>query len=422
MNPRRISLACLGLSLLGSGLEAQTPRSRSLGGDRSLPSYVLGEAQECAFGDVVEAVGDVDGDGREDVLVAAPSWGANSRDGRVYLFRGRDLPTSTIGWSADHPTGQSGTRFGQFLAGPGDVDGDGLDDVLVGSLLGGTALHLGSPRGLDSLPAWQDAANSVGAAGDVDLDGYPDVFTGTFTEVRLYHGGPGGLDPAPRVVLPLTGCGVPVAAAGVGDVDGDGYADVAVYDGDLSLHRGSTSGLSPVPDATTYVESCYEFGVGPAGDLNGDGFADVVVRRYHHGYSSVVVFGDAAGWKPLAIPCCEWKSPRGGEVLALGDADGDGYDDLLSLSQGFFESVVVFGSATFGVYQDPFVEVPLGVELPRGVEPGDLWDGALLDFTGDGIRDLVVGNPWFRSSPSHQPGIVIFYEGPNLATSIPRRF
>jgi hypothetical protein len=197
------------------------------------------------------------------------------------------------------------------------VDGDGYSDVIVGASgydgdqtdEGRAYVYLGSESGLADTPDWtaesdQDSAEfgyAVGAAGDVNGDGYADVIVsacyydnGESNEGRayVYHGSATGL--STTAVWDVEGdqidacLGYAVGAAG--DVNGDGYGDVIVgayyYDngqtneGAAFVYHGSTAGLSITPDWTGEADQgSARFGasVGTAGDVNGDGYADVVV-------------------------------------------------------------------------------------------------------------------------------------------------
>ncbi|HEY3352732.1 MAG TPA: integrin alpha, partial [Polyangia bacterium] len=141
------------------------------------------------LGTSVAAAGDVNGDGYADVIVSAPyfqptAFGADR--GRVYVFLGGPAGlAATPAWTV---TGdQDYARFGLVVAGAGDVNGDGFDDVIIGAPFydhgaadtGRATVYLGSAAGLGATPAWTiygDAAGAllgaVAGAGDVNGDGY----------------------------------------------------------------------------------------------------------------------------------------------------------------------------------------------------------------------------------------------------------
>jgi hypothetical protein len=245
---------------------------------------------------------------------------------------------------------EAGARLGFSVAGAGDVNGDGRAEVVVGANQSGNGgfvtrgrayVYLGATGGLNGgqVPLSLDGAAQAGAflgqsvagVGDVDDDGYDDVMVGApghdvvagsnADEGRfyVYYGSPSGFEATPTVVDGPEALGVTTrpsqfgfAVTGAGDVDADGYADVLVgaYDGTevtlptlpeatvmragrVQLYRGGAQGLVTVPvnwqetgpdDAQAPLEDRFnlldgQFGYALSGgkDLNEDGFADVVI-------------------------------------------------------------------------------------------------------------------------------------------------
>lgn len=265
----------------------------------------------------VASAGDVNGDGYGDVIVGAYMYDATvAAEGRCFLFLGSATGLSTTpAWVRDG--GQINGFFGIAVALAGDVNGDGLDDVIVGADLydntfsteGAAFLFLGTPTGLEAAPSWttyggQNSAQlgvSVGHAGDVNGDGYSDVFVTAYRAsngqsaegiVRVYHGSVTGLSALPTLVLESNQVDARfgVSASYAGDVNGDGYGDLVVgaqlfstfylNEGRASIYLGGPGGLNPTAGWTfnggqTGAES--GFAVSGAGDVNGDGFGDIVV-------------------------------------------------------------------------------------------------------------------------------------------------
>ncbi len=183
---------------------------------------------------------------------------------------------------------------GELLA-TGDVDGDGFDDVLRihGKRL---ALQRGSARGLRA-----DAESplvgprgkrfdvaAVARLGDINGDGFGDVVAfaygsmGDANRALVYLGSSSGLPSSPSQVLRpphehYFHLGL-LSATALGDVDGDGFGDVAVGDFDkIAVYRGSKDGLENKPSwSLAEPKGAHNFGtaVGP-GDIDGDGFADL---------------------------------------------------------------------------------------------------------------------------------------------------
>jgi hypothetical protein len=334
------------------------------------------------------AVGDVNGDGFADVLVTADRATAEAaREGRAYLYLGGpDGLSPTPAWTAD-PTDQADARFGYSCAIVGDVDGDGFDDVVVGALRWSSALlaegraylFRGGLAGLETSPSWtSDPADQAGAlfgttvasAGDVDGDGFTDVLIGATQfdgEVVneggafLFRGGPWGLSATPDLVLHpgnQTNANFGNAVRSAGDVNADGYGDVLIGEyswsgtansqGRAHLYLGGAAGLSPTPAWTPadVARISAAFGNDPfgIGDVNGDGHADVVISAYgadgdvaQEG-AVYLYLGTATG--PGGPPA--WTAHPGdqagavfGYPLCAGDFDGNGYPDLLVTAHGW---------------------------------------------------------------------------------------
>jgi len=173
----------------------------------------FGGQADAAFGAAVSGAGDVNGDGYADVVVGAPEYDAPQDDeGAAYIFYGSDQGLSpAAGWWVAGPHTMS--RFGRAVAAAGDVNNDGLDDVIVGvpnykhdePAEGGGFVYLGAASRPCRIPAWVVEGNkadawlgsAVATAGDVNGDGYADIIVGApnyrvQTELRgqalAYHG------------------------------------------------------------------------------------------------------------------------------------------------------------------------------------------------------------------------------------------
>lgn len=247
-----------------------------LGSDTGLaetPAWVgQSDSPGAVYGYFCSGAGDLNGDGYDDIVVGARRFSGNglSKEGRVYVYYGSSTgPSLTPGWIQDG--GQAGGEFGGSVAGAGDADADGCDDLIVGAFrydnaagkdAGRAYLFLGAPNGPSHAPAWvvdgdQPGGNygyHVDRAGDVDGDGHADVIVtaalypanGLIGAGRayVYLGTPFGLSPAPAWVQDGDQAGGELgdAARGLGDVNGDGYRDVgtgALYRAEGSLvHAG----------------------------------------------------------------------------------------------------------------------------------------------------------------------------------------
>lgn len=325
--------------------------------------------------------GDLDADGYADALLGAPEEGG----GRV-VVRGGAASLGGPEGSLD-PGLEPSARFGLALA-SADLDGDGRGDALVGAPF-----------------ADGDAGGDAGAA-------------------YLARGGdsPARLDPGPGSPAETLGAAVAI----VGDVDGDGFLDVALgapqsseraddagrvvvlYGSRAGLGRATALAFEPAPGAA--------FGAALAGgDLDGDGFADVVIGEPGRTPAAstpeagrVLVFrGGPAGvatTPQIIAPSTPQARLRFGQAVeVLDDLDGDGLADLAVGAPGWDAAaspdqddgrVFVYSGSEAGVHTvlpqelaNPFLGAPAAVGERFGVA---LASG---DVDGDGRTDLVVGAP-----------------------------
>ncbi|MCB9516841.1 MAG: FG-GAP repeat protein [Candidatus Latescibacteria bacterium] len=259
-----------------------------LGGPDGLsatPAWTAESDQAGAFfGLPVATAGDVNGDGYADLLVGALLYDhGESDEGAAFLYLGGPAgPGASPDWIGECNVATS--YYGSSLGTAGDVNGDGYDDVIVGApqytdgqtFEGAAFVYSGGPAGLSDLPLWiaesdQAVAHlgaAVAGAGDVNGDGYADVVVGAPLyddgqsnegKAFVYLGGPLGPSATPdwsaHSGQALAQFGASVATAG--DVDGDGYADVAIGvpfwddgqtdEGGVFVYEGDASGLDVVP-------------------------------------------------------------------------------------------------------------------------------------------------------------------------------
>jgi hypothetical protein len=225
----------------------------------------------------------------------------------AYLYLGGAAGVSATPIALSPPVTTS--SFGYAVAGAGDVNGDGYADFLVGSYsASATFLYLGGVSGPAVVPvtltipigAFTGAA--IAGAGDINGDGYADVVVGADDARRayLFFGGASGLLPTATVLSwPEGTYYFGWSVAGAGDVDGDGYADLAVgahIANVVYLYQGRASGVADVPITVNGPRGSQYFGysIAGAGDVNGDGYADLAVGA-HYNFMAFLYQGNASG-------------------------------------------------------------------------------------------------------------------------------
>ena len=374
---------------------------------------IQGEQAQSTFALSVSGIGDVDGDGFEDFAAGAPNWSAtsNSQEGRVYVFLGGQFSGSTtLSASAANVIIEGalpGDQLGRALTGAGDVDGDGLDDLLVGA-----------PEGI------------VGTT----RTGYALLVPGSVLQSSTFLWSD---DPAAvRFEAEDGGDQAGFSVAGVGNVDGDtggllgqGLDDLVICSPERSLpfvDRGrcyvvlgaqlGSSPIFPLANAWTTVDGETAgdlFGTAVAGvpDLDGDSLPEVLFGATQLGRGRAYLFlgvdlaapGSLSATSAHATWEGEDNNDRAGHrVGALGDLDGDGLSELLVTAwRQSYVGATARGAAYVIDGADALAGTTSAVDLATvwwqlsGSLQGDNYGfGAATrsgDADADGVPDVLVG-------------------------------
>ena len=359
------------------------------------------QSEESGFS--VSVIGDVNGDGFEDVLIGAPNAGNDDHDptGKAYVVFGKAEAFDDIDLASLAPE-QGFTITGTLLEGDlgrsvssaGDVNGDGFDDLILGAF---------SASPFDRMRAGESYIiyGKGGGPGDLDL--------ATLTAAQGFRiSGANEQDYS----------GVAVSAAG--DINNDGIDDlsVATHTGISYVLYGQLGTAGDVDLASLEPSRGFTLTgadkVGAAGDINGDGISDLILGAAGAAYSgeAYVIYGKESGLGDLDLPAITaangfkitgstYGEGVGISVHAAGDVNGDGLGDLIVGATGLTTGGGVTGGAYVVYGKDGgSADIDLATLTPAqgfrilGVADGDNAGYSVSiagDVNGDGIDDLIIG-------------------------------
>jgi len=352
------------------------------------------------FGSAVDSAGDVNGDGYDDVIIGAYRYNnGQPEEGAVFVYYGSSAGLSLApGWMVESNVKE--TQLGCSVGGAGDINRDGYDDVVVGAKTltngqeteGAVYVYYGSPAGLKTSIGWSYESNQPGA--------------------MLGH-----------------------AVGGAGDVNGDGYADIfasapwydngAVDEGRVMVFLGSAFSLNTAPEwfaEGDQQDARFGSAAHRAGDVNGDGYDDLIVGAWQYDKEQVdegaafVYLGSPNGLGSKAAWSDDGNQSGEGfgiSVGSVGDTDQDGFDEvvvgahLYSLDQPTEGAVFVYRGSPIGPSEFS--------AWKAGGNKNETWfgysTGAAGDVNRDGCHDLIVGAPLYKLDEKTILGRAFIYHG-----------
>jgi hypothetical protein len=451
-------------------------RSGILGGFVASVNPVLKNIQStqpaAEFGIAVASAGDINGDGFSDVIVGASDYdnGASINSGCVYAFNGG---ASGLSYTpvVMKERNQVNSNLGISVASAGDINGDGLGDVIIGANLwdNGAAINCGAifiyhglnNGGINNFstpaspligPAGSNFGIAVSNAGDVNGDGYADIvaganLAGVAGTAYIYHGSATGvsLTPSATVTGSNAGDNFGISVSGAGDVDWDGYSDIIVganlyessaaetNEGAAFVYYGSATGINTTePHRLEMNQANSNFGiaVAHAGDVNQDGWSDVIVGAdlYDNGQAdegaAFVFHGGSYGINTTMATRVESNqagAQLGNAIAYAGDVNGDSYSDVIAGSylydntQTDAGAAFVYHGGIFGLNNAPAVVL-------QGLNANDHFGVAVSsagDINGDGYDDVLAGANLYDNGQADEGGVFAFHGGSTGVTGVP---
>lgn len=368
------------------------------------------------FGTSATSVADLDGDGFRELVVGHPKF--NGSSGRVEIFSGK-----TYEYMSSVTQNKGGDQFGQALASVGDLDGDGFDELLVGARFNdtaafdaGAAFVYSSKTGallhtFTGTLGGDHFGSAVASVPDLTGDGIAELFVGA-----PQADGANGADSGQGFVFsgadysllftlegPQVGAYAGAAVDALGDMTGDGVPDLVMgapeYDllpvlndriGAAFIYSGADGSLVRTFKGDVQA-SQFGSALAVTEDLTGDGLLDLAVGAPDHKNTAGLVrfFDSATGALLKEVDGLKISDRFGASVTRAGDVDGDGTNEIAVGTDGALTTVKGYVRGYSGANLDESFDFePVG----GGAGFGAMVQG-LGDMNGDGLSDLAIGSP-----------------------------
>lgn len=385
-----------------------------------------GEAANDQFGWIARVVGDIDRDGVPDIVTSAPTKSINgAAAGRVYLY---STKSGRLIWSVD---GKPGDQLGTGVEAAGDINHDGVPDVIAGAPGAGKAYVYSGKDGRPLLTFSAEKSSDnfgqhVSGVGDVNGDGYADLIVGApgngargegAGRAYIYSGKNG------HALLTLTGGAAHDAfgSAVAGSRTTSGSFLIVGAPGAGPRHAGRTyvyTGLSSTPafviDADDTGTALGAMFLSVVGDVNHDGTSDVYASDFTNtakGPSTgrIYVHSGTDGRRLLVLTGETVGEGFGIGPATAGDVDGDGYDDLIVGAWQYAGAAISGGRAYLYSGKDGAL---LKTYTCRTAGDTFGFDAVGMgDVDGDGTIDFLITSAWSGIHGFHSGRMFIISSG-----------
>ncbi len=414
------------------------------------------------------SVADIDANGYMELIVGAPYYDSTyENQGRVAIYRNLSNVYESIKGT------QYGEEFGYSVFANGDINGDGYDDIVVGSpgydntstdngrlyvYYGNDTFYFDNADVIIECTSDSALFGKSVCMGDFDEDGYADVMVGSpfymdNTGVKVgaafvYRGEETGLETTYewRQLGTQNNEQFGYSVSYVGDVNGDGFGDIIVgspyYDnangdaGRVFVYYGGKDGFSSEPDAMWYpkeTDGSYGGEVKHIGDVNGDGYGDICIGApYWDGGETdegaiFVYYGSSDGIDADAYAydfmaeSNDVEGLFGYSIGYVGDMNGDGYDDMIVGEPGYDgyrgKAVLYRGDST-GIIPTAWYGVgDVGTKEQYGFSVSGCGD-----IDNDGYNDFMVSSPYYINGSGAVGKVTVYYGREGILPAVVQTF